>query len=48
MAFETVETPEDALLAMDAAMSRTDQPLLLRVYRRGQTLFEAIDLEVRG
>ncbi len=48
MAFETVETPEDAMLAMDEAMSRTDQPLLLRVYRRGQTLFEAIDLEVRG
>ena len=48
MAFETVETPEDALLAMDEALGRSDQPLLLRVYRRGQTLFEAIDIEVRG
>nr|WP_070959057.1 Do family serine endopeptidase [Hyphomonas sp. Mor2] len=48
MAFATVETPEDALLAMDEAMDRTGQPLLLRVYRRGQTLFEAIDVEVRG
>lgn len=48
MAFETVETPEDALLAMDEAMDRSGQPLLLRVYRRGQTLFEAIDIEVRG
>ena len=48
MAFETVETPDDALLAMDEALGRSDQPLLLRVYRRGQTLFEAIDIEVRG
>jgi len=48
MAFESVETPEDALLAMDEAMDRSGQPLLLRVYRRGQTLFEAIDIEVRG
>ncbi len=48
MAFETVETPEDALLAMDEAMDRTGQPLLLRVFRRGQTMFEAIDIEVRG
>jgi serine protease Do len=48
MAFETVETPEDALLAMDEALDRSGQPLLLRVYRRGQTLFEAIDIEVRG
>lgn len=48
MAFETVTTPEDALLAMDEALERTGQPLLLRVYRRGQTLFEAIDIEVRG
>ena len=48
MAFETVETPEDALLAMDEAMGRTGQPLLVRVYRRGQVLFEAIDVEVRG
>ncbi|MCR9196018.1 MAG: Do family serine endopeptidase [Hyphomonas sp.] len=48
MAFETVETPEDALLAMDEALGRSGQPLLLRVYRRGQTLFEAIDIEVRG
>lgn len=48
MAFETVETPEDALLAMDEAMGRTGQPLLVRVYRRGQVLFEAIDMEIRG
>ena len=48
MAFETVATPEDALLAMDEALERTGQPLLLRVYRQGQTLFEAIDIEVRG
>ncbi|MEM9180432.1 MAG: PDZ domain-containing protein, partial [Pseudomonadota bacterium] len=48
MAFETVETPEDALLAMDAASDREGQPLLLRIYRRSGTLFQAIDIEVRG
>lgn len=48
MAFQTVETPEDALIAMDEAVQRTGQPLLLRVYRQGRTLFQAIDLEVRG
>lgn len=48
MAFNTVETPEDALIAMDEAIARDGQPLLLRVYRQGQTIFRAIDLEVRG
>ncbi|MEO1188602.1 MAG: PDZ domain-containing protein, partial [Pseudomonadota bacterium] len=48
MAFEAVETPEDALLAMDAASDREGQPLLLRIYRRSGTLFQAIDIEVRG
>ena len=48
MAFETVETPEDALLAMDSATERDGQPLLLRIYRRSGTLFQAIDIEVRG
>ena len=48
MAFETVETPEDALVAMDAARAREGQPLLLRVYRRAQTMFQASDIDVRG
>lgn len=48
MAFQTVKTPEDALVAMDEAVQRAGQPLLLRVYRQGRTLFQAIDLEVRG
>lgn len=48
MAFETVETPEDALIAMDSATQRDGQPLLLRIYRRSGTLFQAIDIEVRG
>lgn len=48
MAFERVETPEDALIAMDEALGRNGQPLLLRVYRQGQTMFEAIDVDVRG
>ncbi|MEM9571209.1 MAG: Do family serine endopeptidase [Pseudomonadota bacterium] len=48
MAFETVESPEDALIAMDSATQRDGQPLLLRIYRRSGTLFQAIDIEVRG
>lgn len=48
MAFESVETPEEALLAMDAAVGRDGQPLLLRIYRQNGTLFQAIDIEVRG
>ncbi|MEO0450295.1 MAG: Do family serine endopeptidase [Pseudomonadota bacterium] len=48
MAFETVETPEDALVAMDEAITREGQPLLLRIYRRSQTMFQAIDIDVRG
>jgi len=48
MSFDKVETPEDALVAMDGALEQTGQPMLLRVYRQGQTLFEAIDIEVRG
>ena len=48
MAFNVVETPEDALLAMDEALERDGQPLLLRIHRQGQTIFRAIDLEVRG
>lgn len=48
MGFDRVETPEDALIAMDSAVERPGQPLLLRIYRRGDTLFQAIDLEVRG
>lgn len=48
MDFTAVETPEDALLAMDDAAERLERPMLIRVYRKGQTLFEAIDLEVRG
>lgn len=48
MAFEIVETPEDALLAMDAAGDREGQPLLLRIYRQSGTLFQAIDIEIRG
>ena len=48
MAFDTVETPEDALLAMDAARDREGQPLLLRIYRGRQTMFQAIDVDVRG
>jgi serine protease Do len=45
MAFKSVETAEDALVAMDEAMAREGQPLLIRVYRGRQTSFEAIDLE---
>ena len=37
MAFEVVETPEDALIAMDKAAEREGQPLLVRVYRNRQT-----------
>jgi serine protease Do len=48
MAFEAVETPEQALVAMDEASRRDGQPLLLRVYRQGATLFQAIDIEIRG
>ncbi|MCR9269936.1 MAG: Do family serine endopeptidase [Hyphomonadaceae bacterium] len=48
MAFETVETPEEALIAMDEATRREGQPLLLRIYRQTQTMFQAIDIEVRG
>ncbi|MEL7057650.1 MAG: Do family serine endopeptidase [Pseudomonadota bacterium] len=49
MAFEAIETPEEALLAMDAATDREGQPLLLRIFRRnGGTSFQAIDIEVRG
>lgn len=48
MAFETVETPEDALIAMDKAAEREGQPLLVRVYRNRQTRFQAIDVDVRG
>ena len=48
MAFEVVETPEAALLAMDEAADREGQPLLLRVYRNRQTQFQAIDVDVRG
>ncbi|MEO0608018.1 MAG: Do family protease, partial [Pseudomonadota bacterium] len=48
MAFNMVETPEDALIAMDEAIARDGQPLLLRIHRQGQTIFRAIDLEVRG
>lgn len=48
MAFETVETPEEALLAMDQAVGRDGQPLLLRIFRQNGTLFQAIDIDVRG
>lgn len=48
MAFEVVETPEDALVAMDKAAEREGQPLLVRVYRNRQTRFQAIDVDVRG
>ena len=48
MAFEAVETAEDALLAMDEAMAREGQPLLIRVYRQRQTSFQAIDLEPKS
>ena len=48
MAFEVVETPEDALIAMDKAAEREGQPLLVRVYRNRQTRFQAIDVDVRG
>ncbi|MEO1324773.1 MAG: PDZ domain-containing protein, partial [Pseudomonadota bacterium] len=48
MAFQSVETPEDALIAMDEASGREGQPLLLRIYRGNGTIFQAIDIEVRG
>ena len=48
MAFNVVETPEDALVAMDEAADREGQPLLVRVYRNRQTRFQAIDVDVRG
>lgn len=48
MAFEAITTPEEALIAMDAAREREGQPLLLRIYRRTQTMFQAIDIDVRG
>ena len=48
MAFEVIETPEEALLAMDEAADREGQPLLVRVYRNRQTRFQAIDVDVRG
>lgn len=48
MAFEVIETPEAALLAMDQAADREGQPLLVRVYRNRQTRFQAIDVDVRG
>lgn len=48
MAFGAVETPEDALVAMDEAADREGQPLLLRIYRGRQTMFQAIDVDVRG
>jgi len=48
MAFESVETPEQALLAMDEAVGRDGQPLLLRIFRQNGTLFQAIDIDVRG
>ena len=48
MAFESVETPEEALLAMDDAVGRDGQPLLLRIFRQNGTLFQAIDIDVRG
>lgn len=48
MAFETVETPEEALIAMDQAVGRDGQPLLLRIFRQNGTLFQAIDIDVRG
>ncbi|MEL6856946.1 MAG: Do family serine endopeptidase [Pseudomonadota bacterium] len=48
MAFKAVATPEEALIAMDEAADRKGQPLLLRVYRRGSTMFQAIDIEMRG
>ncbi len=48
MAFKSVGTPEDALVAMDQALAQEGQPLLLRVYRARQTRFEAIDIEIKG
>ena len=48
MAFQTISTPEEALIAMDAAREREGQPLLLRIHRRAQTMFQAIDIDVRG
>lgn len=48
MAFQTIETPEEALIAMDEALGREGQPLLLRIYSRTQTMFQAIDIDVRG
>ncbi|MEL7042733.1 MAG: Do family serine endopeptidase [Pseudomonadota bacterium] len=48
MAFEALESPEQALIAMDEASRKEGQPLLLRIYRGNTTLFQAIDIEVRG
>jgi len=44
MAFASVATPTDALVAMDKAAKQAGTPLLVRVYREQQTRFFSIDL----
>jgi len=45
MAFKPVTSPTEALVAMDAAAKTPNTPLLVRIYRGGQTMFFPIDLD---
>ena len=45
MAFKSVTSPTEALVAMDTAAKTPDTPLLVRIYRGGQTMFFPIDLD---
>jgi len=44
MAFASVSSPTDALVAMDKAAKRAGTPLLVRVFREQRTMFFPIDL----
>lgn len=48
MGFETIEDPTAALIAMDKAAKSPNTPLLIRVYRRQNTMFFPIELSARG
>lgn len=48
MAFDSVTSPTEALIAMDEAAKSPDTPLLVRIYREGRTQFVPIDLTARG
>ncbi len=48
MAFASVASPTEALVAMDKAAKQTDRPLLVRVVREQQTMFFSIDLTTKG